>query len=356
MKIEREDSMSCAFINEEAENWVTEGWIYLRNDNWEKAFELFSKASEKNYPRGWMALAIMYADGLAWFEKEDVLSLDRQHEDTKANQFFGLIKEAADPKKMNNLVAQCCLGKMYERGYGVTRNHNRAEKLYRLAADQGYVIAQFYLAQMYYFGIGIDEDDEQAIHFYRLAAKQKHHIALYRLWYLCVYGDGIEIDKSAALDYLRQSAKCGNDEAQVQMGQLCLDRGDEKQAKAFFQAAADKGNTGAQVRLGAMYARGEGGQQDYQKAKALYEQAAARKNRLSLGANFSLAELYERGLGVEQDDKKAIALYKSTALSGIATLEEIAIDGLGYYDEYEDADNDYDLDDHDSYLENHVYQ
>jgi hypothetical protein len=50
------------------------------------------------------------------------------------------------------------------------------------------------------------------------------------------------------------------------------------EAAKSFQSAANKGNADAQFNLGLMYLNGEGIEQDYQKARALFQQSAEQNN------------------------------------------------------------------------------
>lgn len=54
--------------------------------------------------------------------------------------------------------AQDLLGRMYERGHGVTQDGQRALELYRLAADQGYPAAQVNLGWLFALGEGVTQD------------------------------------------------------------------------------------------------------------------------------------------------------------------------------------------------------
>lgn len=76
----------------------------------------------------------------------------------------------------------------------------------------------------------------------------------------------------------------------------------------FYTEAAEVGNVDAQYRLGTLYARGLGVQQDLKDASYWYKQAAWSGNT---GARAELAQLYLTGEGVELDKVKALALYKS---------------------------------------------
>ena len=68
--------------------------------------------------------------------------------------------------------AQYNLGKAYDYGTGVPKDHTKAVYWYRRAAEQGHANAQFYLGTAYEYGIGVQQDDVQAADWYRKAAAQ----------------------------------------------------------------------------------------------------------------------------------------------------------------------------------------
>lgn len=69
-----------------------------------------------------------------------------------------------------------------------------------------------------------------------------------------------------------------------------------------LQTQANQGDTEAQNRLGELYAKGRGVQQDYAQAREWYGKAASQGHPL---AQNNLAELYFAGLGVSQDYVRA---------------------------------------------------
>ena len=70
------------------------------------------------------------------------------------------------------------LGDSYKNGKGVTQSHEKAAKLYKLAADQGHATAQCNLGLMYKHGRGVKQSDEKAVELYKLAADQGHASAM----------------------------------------------------------------------------------------------------------------------------------------------------------------------------------
>jgi len=95
-------------------------------------------------------------------------------------------------------------------------------------------------------------------------------------------------------------------------------------AAKYYAEAAKAGNAEAQYRLGTLFARGLGVQQDLVDASYWYQKAALSGNT---GARAELAQLYLSGRGVQEDRVKALALYKlvekDAPLSAQVRIDEI---------------------------------
>ena len=63
---------------------------------------------------------------------------------------------------------------MYENGFGVSKDYDRALSWYRLAAKKGDADGQFFIGSMYYRGLGVPKDYAQAVKYFRLADRQGH--------------------------------------------------------------------------------------------------------------------------------------------------------------------------------------
>ena len=85
---------------------------------------------------------------------------------------------------------------------------------------------------------------------------------------------------------------------------------------AWYEAAAKLGNNKAQLVLAELYLRGEGVEQSYARAGALYRQAAVDGNEPK--AQYALAVMLERGIGIKKDMRKALLWYRKAAESGYA--------------------------------------
>src|SRR5699024_3584817 len=75
------------------------------------------------------------------------------------------LAEQGDPK------AQYNMGVIYDRGYGVERNYDKARIWYEKAAAQGDAEAAHNLGVMYHEGHGVPVNDKRAVYWFRKAAK-----------------------------------------------------------------------------------------------------------------------------------------------------------------------------------------
>lgn len=80
-------------------------------------------------------------------------------------------------------------------------------------------------------------------------------------------------------------------------------------------AAAERGDPGAQCSLGWQYLRGDGVPKDYAKAEGWFRKSAAQG---SADAQFNLGLMFHRGEGVAQDYEEAMAWFEKAAELGNA--------------------------------------
>ena len=124
-----------------------------------------------------------------------------------------------DAKERCHLSLGCCsrecarqneLGACYENGFGVEKDFKEAERLYRLAAEQGYSYGQWNLALCYMAGRGVQKDQKQAVRWHRLAAGQGHVRSRYTL--ISYYENGIGVMKDVnEARYLSRTTEAPND-------------------------------------------------------------------------------------------------------------------------------------------------
>jgi TPR repeat protein len=100
-----------------------------------------------------------------------------------------------------------------------------------------------------------------------------------------------------------------------------------KKSFQWMEAAANQGNTDAEVEMAEMYIRGEVIPMNARKAKTWYEKAAAKDD---LDGINGLARLYRYGSGVRKDQEKAFEYYQEASLQG-HTRSQVGL-GMAYRD------------------------
>ena len=87
---------------------------------------------------------------------------------------------------------------MCQNGLGVVRNEQRAYKMMKAAAEQGYAIAQHGLGFMYLEGECVEQDSARAAEWFRRAADQGLAGSLTTLALMYQEGNGVEKDPEEA--------------------------------------------------------------------------------------------------------------------------------------------------------------
>ena len=91
--------------------------------------------------------------------------------------------------KQGHADAQNKLGKMYQVGIGVPKNHKTAVKWYKLAVKQDHTKAQLAIGDMYGLGEGVPQDEKQAFKWYLLAAENGNPEG--QIWMGSYYSAGV---------------------------------------------------------------------------------------------------------------------------------------------------------------------
>ena len=260
-----------------------------------------------------------YELGVRYMKEEDY---------TRAFECFSKAAEQGDAK------AQGGLGELYYKGLGVKQNYTEAFKWFSKAYKQGNAKAQTFLAQMYYNGEGVEQNYVEAFKRFSKAAKQGDLEAQHYLGVLYFKGEGIEQNYAEAFKWISKAAEAGHSGAQSNLGNMYYDGEGVEQnyAEAFewYSRAADKGNGIAMYQLGVMYRNGEGTYKDYNKAlKWFRDLTGARTHSFSAwlemypvlhdeicNAAFNIGEMYRNGEGVMQSYTTALEWYNKAAKKG----------------------------------------
>lgn len=115
------------------------------------------------------------------------------------------------------------------------------------------------------------------------------------------------VTDTAVIKALTEDAEQGDVEAQYNLGAMyAVGDGieqDDAKAVVWFQKAADQGDASAPYNLGIMYDHGRGVEKDDRQAAKWYRKAAEQGVAY---AQYNLANMYANGRGVIQDDVKAV--------------------------------------------------
>ncbi|MCK5373843.1 MAG: sel1 repeat family protein [Alphaproteobacteria bacterium] len=209
------------------------------------------------------------------------------------------LEEATNQGDVNT---QYGLGVMYYMGWGVSKDHTKAIKWFRLnrkqieqQANQGNANAQYNLGFMYHMGQGVPQDYTKAVKWYQKAANQGHANAQYELSgmydgdeYSAGLG-GVPQDLDKAVKLIQKAANQGLARAQYKLSLMYYHgfymsstvllswQKDYTKAIKWAQKAANQGNAEAQDLLYTMYNRGYGVPQDYAEVTKEFRKAAAQQ-------------------------------------------------------------------------------
>lgn len=161
---------------------------------------------------------------------------------TECKEVFELAQKSAD---MNCSSGKNMLGYLYEIGYCVPKNQQKAFELYKEAANENDPIAQYNMGICHLNGFVVKKDTIKGLRFLEKSAMQGTPHAQVMLGYLYYYG-GKTIKR------------------------------DVKKGIEWLTLVSDQGEPAAQYKLSMIYYNGESGEiaPDYNKAKELCRKAA----------------------------------------------------------------------------------
>ena len=268
--------------------------------DYDKAMTLYHRANALGYPLAANNIGALYDD---------------MGEPEKSVEWFEQGIRQGDKRATINL------GRFYLSGIGVEQDTFKGMQMLEKYDNDG--PASYLLAQVYdgVIGYEVPINYPKALEYYLLAEKNKQDLtnedlmALYNnLGTLYNAHEDIPTNYVEAQKYLTKAAEMGLPNAMYGLANLHDFRGDKKQAFKWYLKAAENGLIDAYYYVGNAYKRGEGVQQDSQKALKWLELAAEYQMR---GAAWGLAKIYQDGLGnVPQNLEKAQEFYLLAKESG----------------------------------------
>ena len=215
-------------------------------------------------------------------------------------------------------AAARCLGSLYLSGNGVAKDTDEGTRWLRAAANGGNRASQVDLANLVLEGTSDLDDDVNVAQWFGAPASSGDAIAAFNLGLCFAEGVGVRKDEELAAKWMRRAAE-GMAQAQYMYARMLQDgRGmvaDQKQARLWFERAANAGMVDARVALAEMLYNGRGGERSPVAAAHLFKQAAAAGHA---GAMFAIGALYDSGQGLSLDREAAQKWFAAAAQRGHA--------------------------------------
>ncbi len=195
--------------------------------DYEKALFWYRKASNQNLPAAYNSLGNMYADGRG-IKKDSAKAVELYRKASDLGSSTGMCslafmqtfgegtkKDYTEARKTLDLCLKtdanedCCISRMadlYRYGWGVAKDHAKANAYQRQAAALGSGIAMFSLGVAYDYGNGVKKDPQTALEWYLKGAEAGNARAMYRLYEIYQYGKlGQPVDKARAKEWLAKA-------------------------------------------------------------------------------------------------------------------------------------------------------
>ena len=204
------------------------------------------------------------------------------------------------------------LGEAYMSGQGVPESTTTGLRLISRAANLGDVPSMAMLARIYSKGLGVERDFSKSGDWAlrAVAAGDRRGTTLVTAAQALASGTREKSDPLRAAQLLRIGVKRGNDQARLQLANLLLSTGGEKnerEALSLFRRGAISGDPRSLAALGSLYASGNGVPVDADRSR-LYYTVAARKG--SAEGLRGLAIASASGFGVPQDMAAAVRYFE----------------------------------------------
>lgn len=263
-------------------------------------------------------------------------------------------KQAA---QQGNMVAQKNLGRAYALGSGVQKDLSQAIRWFGMVAQKNYECVEknfqtvfknlsedrtiphryYCLGRLYEKGWGVQKDPEMALIYYQHAVQKMDLKAQYQLGVIWAQGTIVQKNMNTAFQYFHQAALQGDPKAQFQVGRMFAEgqgvTKDLAEAFQYFQQAAKAGIPAAQYKLGCMYAEGTGTPQDLSSAIKWLESAAWQGyisaqqyiwnhfvklpcDQVTPERHYYLGLSYEKGWGTPPNIDTALMFYLQAAHQG----------------------------------------
>lgn len=159
------------------------------------------------------------------------------------------------------------LGYLYDKGYGVKQDYDKALYWYEKAINLGNSSTAMNNVGFIYY---TRKDYSQAKYWFEKATAKGSAVGTFSLAYIYEYGLGVELDINKAIELYEKSANGGYVNAMFNLGLIYLNgtktKGDPTKSKFWFRKAAEMGDAEAMVYLGESYLIGDSVMQNHDEA------------------------------------------------------------------------------------------
>ncbi|WP_445356288.1 tetratricopeptide repeat protein [Microbulbifer sp. EKSA008] len=150
--------------------------------------------------------------------------------------------------------------------------YKEAFVMFNAESEKGDPAGQHLTASLYYQGLGVEKDLEIAVKLFKQAAEGGYLPSIANLGLMYMQGDGVEQDPNSSFRYTEKAAELGDLQSIFNLGQFYrkgfgVEPNQEKAAQ-WYGSAAESGVIQAQNEYGLMFAQGHGVELDYVKAYA----------------------------------------------------------------------------------------
>lgn len=205
---------------------------------------------------------------------------------------------------------------LYALGVTAIESESWAKAVFYLekAASQQYALAAHTLAM--YYHEKEPKSPLKAFEWFMVAAKQHHTESEYYVGLYHQNGKGVPVDIDQAVYWFEKAALKKDKNALYHLAMILIkqEKKDYKTIGKLLEQASELGHPHAQYNLAVMYHKGDGVEQNADKAFYWYEQAA--KANLAI-AQYNLGMMYFEGRVVEKDEVKAKELWQKAASQGL---------------------------------------
>jgi TPR repeat protein len=223
----RQQALVLFGVETDAKKSFLEGEAAEKRGDYAEAVKWYRKAADQGYAEAQLNLGMMYDEGRAPDEANELLDQAAVREgrnpgyyyDGGASYFFETLHCLRLAAEQGYVKAQFKLGVLLYDHLAVEAEWEvEARKWFRLAADQGYAEAQFNLGMMYHEGRSVPQDYGEAEKWFRLAGNQGYAEAQFNLGTMYEKGQGVSQDDATAVSWYRKAADQGHAGAQSNLG------------------------------------------------------------------------------------------------------------------------------------------